>query len=159
VNRKKLLGGVLGFLAVSGLSMAFAELDFFPSNEKGTIEISHNLGYGSPGPATDLKVHRGPLSSGTYSMQFDLTIRATNVLSSAVLQTAMDNDGDGVLEDSEWTTVATAVIGQSMGSTSASTPWVNVSSSVDAYRVRYVRTDIGTTLEEWVSNPSKSLAP
>ena len=159
MNRKNLLGGLLGFLAVSGLSISFAQLDFFPSNERGTIEIQHNLGYGATGPATDLKVHRGPLNSGTYSMEFDLTIRANNVLSSAVLQTATDNDGDGILEDSEWTTVATATIVQSIGLTSASTPWVNVSSTVDAYRVSYLRTDIGTTFEEWVSNPSKTLAP
>jgi len=155
-TRTTVLAGILGIALVSGASLAIAAFVSPPSMIR-TFQVQHSLGYGGTGPATTLAVHRGTLSNGNYPMQFDLTIQATGVLTSAVLQTSTDSNSNGTLDESEWTTVATATIGQSVGTTIASTGWVNVSSSVDGYRVRYLRSDIGTTLEEWVNNPSKDL--
>jgi hypothetical protein len=74
-----------------------------------------------------------------------------------VLETCTDTNSNGVLDPAEWSTAATASISQSGGLTTASTPTVTVSTALDGYRVRYLRSDIGETREIWKNNPEKSL--
>lgn len=156
---KKWLAVASGVVLVLGVAAAFgAPGDWWPFDEDSTIEVSHNLGNGGPGPETTLKVHRGALQAGgTFSMQFHLRIAAVGILTSAELQTAMDSNNNTILDEAEWATIATATIKQSGGVTHATTPTVMVLNTLDGYRVRYVRTDVGTTWESWVNTPGKHL--
>ena len=160
-QRVRVLGGALGLLVAVGVAIAANQYldDWWHFDIDSAIEIEHDIGDGTTN-AVPLKLilNRGAEQpNGTLTLQFRIEVADTAILDSAVLQTGHDADSDGVLEETEWTTVATATIVEAGGETIATSPTVTIENDLDGYRISYTRTGIGTTTETWVNNPALDL--
>ncbi|MFV1958815.1 MAG: hypothetical protein ACC662_05310 [Planctomycetota bacterium] len=158
----KILLVVTALLVAATVAYATGSLDdLLPGFADGaTIVVRHTRPPSGQeeGPLTALRVHKGPdQTGGVLALSFELDIEATGILTSAVLQTASDVNGDGLLDAGEWTTIATATISEVAGKTHAASASVEVAGDLDAYRIVYIRNDIGETIETWINDPNVHL--
>ncbi len=140
--RTKVLLAAVGFVAGSSAVLASGGFNWASYSPSGTKSFTTEHWDGAH---TVLKATRGAVDvvHNTMPVSARVTIDTTGVLTAMSIQSGNDANGNGTIEPTEWTTVATGNIVEQNGKTTGIVAATTVSTTLDAFRVVTNRTDIG----------------
>jgi hypothetical protein len=155
--KTRMVFAVAGLLALGLVGKAFGVdafewTDSFPLDSTVTIEattVKLDGEDGNPvGPYITVRVTRGPLVRGTFSMTAEVQTDRSDLVHVRIL-TATDSDGNGQIDPGEWQVHATATPTQVGSEWIATTSSVSVSASQDVYRIEHIWDGFGTSWDDF----------